>query len=125
MNCPKCKGKTKVIDSRPTDRNTINRRHECTDCKNRFTTVEIIADELGIYVEYAKKRTRVINAGSRGTLCWKCKNAYGQCSWSSEFQAVDGWDAKPTIIRNLINGEERNIDSFDVKRCPLFIKDRT
>ena len=43
MKCPNC-GATdsRVIDSRPTDNNSIRRRRECLDCKWRFTTYEVI-----------------------------------------------------------------------------------
>ncbi len=41
MYCPKCKQKTKVIDSRAmSPGNGIRRRRECTKCKHRFTTYE-------------------------------------------------------------------------------------
>lgn len=45
MICPDCKGPTKVID---TDKGevSIRRRRECKDCGFRFTTYEIIADDL-------------------------------------------------------------------------------
>jgi len=39
--CPQCKGKTKVTDSRPNP-DGHRRRHDCLDCKYRFTTQEII-----------------------------------------------------------------------------------
>ena len=44
MKCPFCAcGESKVIDSRPTDDNErIRRRRECTDCRKRFTTYEIV-----------------------------------------------------------------------------------
>ena len=43
MKCPGCGAmESKVIDSRPTENNSIRRRRECTSCKRRFTTYEII-----------------------------------------------------------------------------------
>ena len=43
MKCPSC-GNTKsiVIDSRPTDDQSIRRRRECLACGRRFTTYEVI-----------------------------------------------------------------------------------
>ena len=43
MNCPYC-GYTdsKVVDSRPTEDNSIRRRRECLSCQKRFTTYEIV-----------------------------------------------------------------------------------
>ena len=43
MKCPTCGyPDSKVIDSRPTEEGSIKRRRECTSCKRRFTTYEII-----------------------------------------------------------------------------------
>ena len=43
MKCPGCGAvESKVIDSRPTENNSIRRRRECLNCKRRFTTYEII-----------------------------------------------------------------------------------
>ena len=43
MKCPGCGApESKVIDSRPTENNSIRRRRECLSCKRRFTTYEII-----------------------------------------------------------------------------------
>lgn len=43
MKCPFCSHQeSKVIDSRPTEDNTIRRRRECIKCKGRFTTYEKI-----------------------------------------------------------------------------------
>ena len=41
MNCPKCKGKSKVRSSRPKDQ-TTRRFRECLGCKHRYNTVEIL-----------------------------------------------------------------------------------
>ena len=41
MKCPYCgKENTRVIDSRPTDDNSIRRRRQCDECGKRFTTYE-------------------------------------------------------------------------------------
>lgn len=62
MNCPKCNGETKVINSRAAG-NMIRRRREC-ECGFRFTTYETYVKEpekkknnmLGyIYVKYDTK----------------------------------------------------------------------
>jgi transcriptional repressor NrdR len=43
MICPVCGcQELKVIDSRPSDNNTIKRRRECENCKSRYTTYEAI-----------------------------------------------------------------------------------
>jgi len=42
--CPKCKGKSRVYNSRPTDDGTIRRNRECLKCKHRYATIEVSAD---------------------------------------------------------------------------------
>lgn len=43
MKCPSCGfEESKVVDSRPSDNNSIRRRRECLSCQKRFTTYEII-----------------------------------------------------------------------------------
>ena len=44
MNCQKCNGDTCVLDSRPVD-GASRRRRVCLECNNRFSTVEIMAEE--------------------------------------------------------------------------------
>lgn len=44
MKCPKCDIKTECLDSRWADTKQ-RRRHECPDCKVRFTTYEMHAKE--------------------------------------------------------------------------------
>lgn len=40
MNCPICKGKTKVVDTRHTPKNETYRKRQCNECKNIFFTME-------------------------------------------------------------------------------------
>ncbi len=50
MKCPICGyHDSKVIDSRPTENDSIRRRRECMQCKKRFTTYEVI-DSVPILV---------------------------------------------------------------------------
>ena len=53
ITCPVCEKGTKVVDSRPTENNTIRRRRHCLNnrCKERFSTYEIIDDEYHDFVE--------------------------------------------------------------------------
>lgn len=62
------------------------------------------------------------SAYKANSLCWQCKRAYGLCSWSENFEPVEGWDAEPTIIMG--GKREPAVQSYDVKKCPLFIQDR-
>lgn len=46
MICPKCKAKSKIIDTRfRKDTCSMYRRHECPKCGFRFTTREIYAKD--------------------------------------------------------------------------------
>lgn len=58
------------------------------------------------------------------TICWKCANACGKCSWSRSYKPVEGWDAKATKVVNHSCGKDIIVDSFKVKHCPQFVKDR-
>jgi len=43
MKCPACGyTESKVIDSRPTENDSIRRRRECLKCQKRYTTYEVI-----------------------------------------------------------------------------------
>lgn len=57
MNCPVCANDTRIVRTDDTVR-----RRECTVCKHRFTTAEVLKDELerkdrliGAAVELAEK----------------------------------------------------------------------
>ncbi len=58
MKCPFCAcEESKVIDSRPTDfSERIRRRRECTECRKRFTTYEIIETVPLIVIKKDKSR---------------------------------------------------------------------
>jgi hypothetical protein len=62
----------------------------------------------------------------RESLCWTCANSVPNheegrgCSWSINFQPVDGWTATPTKLRAARNGPP--VDSFCVMACPKFMR---
>ena len=60
MNCPKCNGETKVINSRAAG-NMIRRRREC-ECGFRFTTLEAYVKEPE-KKETSKKRGKYNTSG--------------------------------------------------------------
>lgn len=47
VNCPKCKGRTFVVDSRGAPDNGVRRRREYALCYERFTTYERIVEKVG------------------------------------------------------------------------------
>jgi len=56
------------------------------------------------------------------TLCWKCANACGDCSWSNHWEhlPVPGWKAVPTEMRN----DFRVAVSYIVTECPEFVPEK-
>lgn len=50
MNCPECNGNTKVVDRR-----TVRRRRECLVCNHRFSTIELLANQVKQQIEVAPK----------------------------------------------------------------------
>ena len=64
------------------------------------------------------------------TICWRCANACGKCSWSgldekgkSLFKPVDGWDAEKITVRMWDGKNYVPRTSYIVKHCPLFVDD--
>lgn len=94
-------------------------------------TVEEIAQELSRgessirYMADKRKLTIARKPKESGTLCWRCLNAVPNpktgagCSWSRSFQPVPGWDAEE---RPLNNPRGEDIQSYFVKKCPLFVE---
>lgn len=55
------------------------------------------------------------------TICWRCANNCGGCSWSKNFTPVEGWTAVPTELQARGTGEKNDtISSYDVYACPEF-----
>ena len=60
MNCPLCQGATAVYESRVVPdgkrrRHGKRRRRICSQCKHRFTTMEMFADEIKRYDAVLRK----------------------------------------------------------------------
>lgn len=77
FRCPHCGGKTRVIDSRPSDTiggdPTLLRRRTCQDCEKRVTTYELLADDYkALFREtdrlkaFAKRIRKVASSVSEG-----------------------------------------------------------
>lgn len=63
-------------------------------------------------------------AQDKATLCWRCANACGGCSWSADFYPVKGWTARPTIIKaDASETWHHDVKSYIVIKCPLFKDD--
>ena len=69
--------------------------------------------------------------GNVSTLCWKCANACGGCSWTERdkktgkvrFQPVEGWKAVAENLKNNGGSGPKVIKSFRVIFCPMFRRD--
>lgn len=66
-----------------------------------------------------RKRRKRQTAVSK-QLCWTCQRATGGCSWSDNLQPVEGWTAKPSIIRDSGMVE---IPTYSISDCPLYVQD--
>lgn len=63
-------------------------------------------------------------ADIKTTLCWNCQKAVCGCSWSRNYVPVKGWDATPTIVQNHADGRQIFTNSYLVRSCPEFVKDK-
>lgn len=74
------------------------------------------------YVPFHRQRKKRNNKMLSGQLCWNCQNTNGNvCSWfSKSAKPVEGWVAKPTIIRN----NDTVVESYKVIECPNFCRGR-
>jgi transcriptional regulator NrdR family protein len=119
MNCPKCKSKGRTTHASPLISGIYKRKYECKACGHEYTTYEFNeADVKDILAE-----RKIGSKYATNSLCWECKRATGFCSWSREFEPVKGWKAVPTTINSDSKGRTPVIESYEVKKCPLFEKD--
>lgn len=59
------------------------------------------------------------------TLCFRCGNSCGGCSWSDRFEPVDGWRAAETIVKGDRGPlRAKQIQSFIVQECPKHKTDK-
>lgn len=83
-----------------------------------------IAESLGIsetnYYMWKKGNDMGLIPTGRDTLCWSCRKAVRECSWSDLFEPVPGWTAEKTVIET--NGAACR-DSYRVIRCPEYAPD--
>lgn len=54
------------------------------------------------------------------TLCWRCRNAVGGCSWSQRFEPVNGWTAVVTQPAVYLSEAMQKIPDYCVIKCPEF-----
>ena len=75
-----------------------------------------------------KKKTKACFV-KKQTLCWSCKKALGDCSWTKcdkdtmeiLFQPVDGWVAEKTsLLMCRHGGKQIHETSYIVESCPQY-----
>lgn len=54
---------------------------------------------------------------NKPTLCWSCAKACKKCSWSRNFEPVEGWEAEKTTLQQ---PPYRVVQSHRVIRCPEY-----
>lgn len=64
---------------------------------------------------------------SNRQLCWTCGNSCGGCLWSRYFKPVPGWDAEPTVVKQISSRRSsagkrvyNEVKSYSIKSCPMF-----
>lgn len=120
MKCSKCGAPTSTVANRTLKSGIVKRVRRCARCKERFCTYEIKETDIKSIIRGFEPEARY----TKESLCWTCVRATGTCSWSRNFEPVPGWEAEKTEVKNPY-GKDRfeMIASYDVKACPLYIKD--
>lgn len=75
----------------------------------------------------------LVSCQSRANICFDCKRAVGDCSWSEldpqtgkpRFEPVPGWTAKPSTLYRNERGKRGKHEpySWRVIACPIFIRE--
>ena len=120
MKCPYCNHEdTKVVDSRPVeDGLATRRRRECTTCRKRFTTFEMIENSLLVVVKKDGTResfdkNKIINGIMKA--CQKTKVTYDDVQKIADniergLSNTMEKEIKSNIIGRLIMDELKRID---------------
>ena len=69
---------------------------------------------------YIRKKRASNTYYSKKQPCWTCKNCYGGCNWSRDFEPVEGWIAEKTFIES----NEEYADSYKILYCPEYMEDK-
>lgn len=113
---------------------TVTNIAKCEWCGKTFTRehnkTKYCSDECrhGVYQDrlkkYAEKRKlmKVQKSDSKiETICWKCQNACGGCSWSRRLEPVKGWKAERVVNKDIY---DTKFKSYKVIECPEFKEGR-
>ena len=95
---------------------------KCPECGKDFKTINAVKFCSNTCRRRYQGKYKITKRRGNETLCWTCKNACGNCSWSRSLTPVEGWEAKKIKGKgNFYTGEI--LDSFIVKNCPEYISD--
>ena len=75
---------------------------------------------LRIFLSIEEYPSEIKKHSATETLCWKCQNACGGCSWADKGTPVDGWNAK---FRPILYAGKLRVSYF-VYECPKFKADK-
>lgn len=88
---------------------------KCEHCGKIFTTS---SESRKFLCRTCRAELRKAKQDEEGQLCWLCKNATGNCSWSKNLNPVDGWEATPITTKD----SEGDIYTYDIKSCPRYVR---
>lgn len=57
-------------------------------------------------------------------ICFDCKKACGDCSWSKSFEPVPGWTAEKCHLPIANPCSVRYMETYHITACPEFEQDR-
>lgn len=61
-------------------------------------------------------------AENTGNICFLCRRACGDCSWSRDFTPVPGWTAKK-VMHKINRGRVRTWEpTYKITACPQFVE---
>ena len=89
MICPKCKSKSKVYNSRPTDDGTIRRNRECLKCSHRYATIEVSADIKKVVETKVVAKPKKVAVTTKKRKKWRNANVRSYSSYDIDAMTDD------------------------------------
>ena len=89
MICPKCKSKSKVYNSRPTDDGTIRRNRECLKCSHRYATIEVSADIKKVVETQVVAKPKKVAVTTKKRKKWRNANVRSYSSYDIDAMTDD------------------------------------
>lgn len=66
----------------------------------------------------------VVSIRDKTNICFNCKKACGDCSWSEKFEPVPGWTAKKVMLNLGVTHKKRRwAETYYITACPEFEPD--